>query len=104
MKTYFQRILLFCLLGIYSSGFALEHVINWLPPHQNLRQRINLDTRQFEQEVSSDAWAIIRPLLIDEQDLATLVAKPNHADYFFITKNTIRLVIQGTGLVYDFDT
>ncbi len=104
MKTYFQRILLFCLLGIYSSGFALEHVINWLPPHQNLRQRINLDTRQFEQEVSSDAWAMIRPLLIDEQDFATLIAKPNHADYFFISKNTIRLVIQGTGLVYDFDT
>lgn len=104
MKTHFQRILIFCLLGIYSSGFALEHVFNWLPPHQNLRQRINLDTRQFEQEVSSDAWTVIRPLLVDEKDFAVLASKSNHADYFYISKNTIRLVIQGTGLIYDFDT
>ncbi len=104
MKTHFQRILLFCLLGIYSSGFALEHVFNWLPPHQNLRQRINLDTRQFEQEVSSDAWTVIRPLMVDEKDFAVLASKSNHADYFYISKNTIRLVIQGTGLIYDFDT
>jgi hypothetical protein len=104
VKRVFKRFLFFCLLFSPALSYALENTINWLPPHQNLRVRINLDTKQFEQEESSDTWVMIRPLLIDEQDFATLLAKPNHADYFFITKNTIRLVIQGTGLVYDFDT
>ncbi len=103
MKRVFKRILFFCLLFAPALSYALENTINWLPPHQNLRQRINLDTRQFEQEVSSDSWVSIRPLLANEQEFVTLVAKPNHADYFYISKNTIRFVIQGTGLVYDFE-
>jgi hypothetical protein len=103
VKRVFKRILFFCLLFAPALSYALENTINWLPPHQNLRQRINLDTRQFEQEVSSDSWVSIRPLLANEQEFVTLVAKPNHADYFYISKNTIRFVIQGTGLVYDFE-
>ena len=103
MKRVFKRILFFCLLFAPALSYALENTINWLPPHQNLRQRINLDTRQFEQEVSSDSWVSIRPLLANEQEFVTLMAKPNHADYFYISKNTIRFVIQGTGLVYDFE-
>lgn len=103
MKSVFKRILFFCLLFAPALSYALENTINWLPPHQNLRQRINLDTRQFEQEVSSDSWVSIRPLLANEEEYVNLVAKPNHADYFYISKNTIRFVIQGTGLVYDFE-
>ena len=86
-----------------NTTFAIDHVINWLPAHSNLRLRINLDTRQFEQEVSSDSWKIIGPVLADDQEYATLVSKPNHADYFYLSNHIIRFAIQGTGLVYDFD-
>jgi hypothetical protein len=82
---------------------ALDHYINWLPNKQNLRQRINLDTRIWESEISIDQWAIIRPISISDQDQATIISKFNRADYFYLPNQSIRFVIQGTGIVFDFD-
>ncbi len=98
------KIILF-VASIYSfhSGFARENYIEWLPKHRNLRQRINLDSRLLEQEVSPGNWMIIRPVKINDQEIDNLRLKSSKTDYFFLTPHKVRFVIQGTGLVYDFD-
>jgi hypothetical protein len=69
-----------------------------------LRQRIHVETRQFEQEISADNWVIKGPILLEEQDLQELVQKSSQADYFYRTDHKIRFVFQGNGIVFDFDT
>ena len=41
-----------------SSMFAMDHVIDWLPQGQNLRLRINLDSKLIEQEQKVDVWKV----------------------------------------------
>lgn len=38
--------------------FAMDHVIDWLPQGQNLRLRINLDSKLIEQEQKVDVWKV----------------------------------------------
>lgn len=65
--------------------------------------RINLSTRQLQKEISSDTWQLVGPVKMEDADLKLWLSKPNHADYFILAKNKIRFVVQGTGMVFDFN-
>jgi hypothetical protein len=98
-----RNLILFACLSLSFTGLALDHFLDWLPTNSSLRYRINLSTRQFEKEISPDQWEIKANVLIDEQDLALLSVKNAKADYFILPNHKVRFVVQGTGLVYDFD-
>jgi len=101
-KLVLNLILFFC-LSMSLPGLAQDHFLDWLPENTLLRYRINLSTRQLEKEKSSDQWEIKANVLIDPQDLAQLSVKNARADYFILPNQKVRFVVQGTGLVYDFD-
>ena len=98
-----RNLILIICLSLPFPGLALDHFLDWLPENTSLRFRINLSTRQFEKEISSDQWEIKANVFIDPQDLAMLSVKNARADYFILPDHTVRFVVQGTGLVYDFD-
>ncbi len=98
-----RNFILFALLSVACPSMALDHYINWLPNKQNLRQRINVDTRNWEREISIDQWAIVSPIKLSDQDQASIISKFNRADYFYLPNQSIRFVLQGTGIVLDFD-
>ncbi|MEN9959417.1 MAG: hypothetical protein RLZZ474_1661, partial [Bacteroidota bacterium] len=103
MLRHFRSFLVGLFVLLPFTNFAIDYTINWLPAHTNLRQRINLDKLQFEQEVSTDKWVVQSSVSMDELERSQLLAKPNNADYFYLANKKIRFVIQGTGLIYDFD-
>jgi len=98
-----NRIILFALVLLPFTNYSIDKSVDWLPPHSNLRFRINLDTRLFEQEISTDQWKTICPVTISDTDWYLWSTKPNHADYFYLSNDLIRFAIQGTGLVFDFN-
>jgi hypothetical protein len=91
------------LVGLSITSAALDGFIDWLPPHSSLRYRINLNSRQLEKETNSEQWEIQRAVLIDDRDIELLSAKISHSNYFILPNQKVRFLIQGTGLVYDFD-
>ncbi|MEY4987408.1 MAG: hypothetical protein RL567_1187 [Bacteroidota bacterium] len=100
----FRIFFLLAFVCLPFTNYSIDYFIDWLPPHTNLRQRIHVETRQIEQEISADNWVSKGPILLEEQDLQELVQKSSRADYFYRPDHKIRFVFQGNGIVFDFDT
>ena len=98
-----RNLIILFILCISLQGYAKDITIEWLPPQSNLRLRINVTTRQLEQENNADGWQVIRPVQILDIDINTLGNKPYMPDFFYLPNNIIRFAIQGTGMVFDFD-
>lgn len=98
-----RNLILIACLSLSFPGVALDYFMDWLPANSSLRYRINLSTRQFEKEISTDRWEIKADVLIEQQDLNLLTSKNAKADFFLLPNHKVRFVVQGTGLVYDFD-
>lgn len=96
-------LLILCLIHNSFASHANDTTIEWLPPHTNLRLRINLNSLQLEKENNRNGWEAIHPIEVSEIDKNTLINKPYLPDYFYLPNHIIRFAIQGTGLVYDYD-
>ncbi len=71
--------------------------------HFPLRYRINLENLFFEKEISRHQWQAVGKIQITEKETETLIDKFSSPNTFFPNLHTVRFVIQGTGLVYDFN-
>jgi hypothetical protein len=101
------RIFLVCLvigLAPIHSAYSLMNSLEWIEPNTHIRKRLNLENLFIEEQLPSNLWEKINPFTVDEEELKTLLFRCNNSRYFYPTKNSIRFTIQGTGLVYDFNT
>lgn len=96
-------LILSILLSVSWEIHAAEHVLDWLPQGANMRQRINLDNLNFEQEIGNDQWQLIKRIQIDANEHQVLLKKYSNADFFYLSNHIIRFALQGTGMLYDFD-
>lgn len=87
-----------------TKAIADSKYLYWISDYQSkLRKRINLDELSFEAETKTNEWAKRGQVSIQTNELADLQTKFNYADPFIRPNQITRFIIQGTGLIYDFD-
>jgi len=105
LKKYICFLFILFLIGFGTQTNAQIKSLEWKPAGANLlRSRLNLETLQEEMEISSSNWKAVSNFEIDSEELQALKTKYYFGDPFILTNHTIRFVIQGTGMVFDYDT
>jgi hypothetical protein len=100
---FFLVCLLLCLTTT-QSAYALVNSLDWIETQTTIRKRLNFDSFAIEEQLPANQWKKIRPFTVDADELKILMQRFNNSHYFFTSKNIVRFTIQGTGLVYDFNT
>lgn len=104
MNKQFLLIYVITFLIISEKGIAESRNLDWMSDyHSKLRNRINLENLNFEKELKTDEWVKIGHVSILPNDLAELKTKFSYADPFQRSNKITRFVLQGTGLIYEFD-
>ncbi|MEY2940391.1 MAG: hypothetical protein RJA67_76 [Bacteroidota bacterium] len=104
MNKLFVLISVITFLLVFEKGTAESRNLDWINTNQTkLRKRINLDELSFEAEIKTNEWIKLGQVSIQPNELTELLAKHIYADPFQISNQTTRFVLQGTGLIYDFD-
>ncbi len=92
------------ILLLSVTAFSEHRNIEWVESnHFPLRYRINLDQLLFEEEISLHQWKAIATVNCSPSDIEVLKSKIQFSNTFLLPNQTIRFVIQGSGLVYDFN-
>ena len=104
MNKLFLFICVITFLLISENGMAESRNIDWMADYQTkLRKRINLDELSFEAEIKTNEWVKLGKVSIQPTELRELLAKYIYADQFQKSNQITRFVLQGTGLIYEFD-
>lgn len=104
MNKLFLLICVITFLLTSVKGMAESRNIDWMADYQTkLRKRINLDELSFEAEIKTNEWIKLGQISIQPKELTELLTKYIYADPFQKSNQTTRFVLQGTGLIYDFD-
>lgn len=104
MNKLFLFIYVITFLLISEHGIAESRNLDWISNnHPRVRKRINLNDLSFEAEIRTDEWLKLGQVSIHPKELSELQSKFNYADPFHCSNRIIRFVLQGTGLIYEFD-
>jgi hypothetical protein len=104
MNKLFSFVCVITFLLISSKGIAESKKLYWISDyHSKLRKRINLEDLTFEAEIKTNEWVKSGQVSIQPDELAELLKKFNYADPLPRSNQIIRFVVQGTGLIYDFN-
>lgn len=104
MNKLFLFIYVITFLLISEHGIAESRNLDWISNnHPRVRKRINLNDLSFGAEIRTDEWLKLGQVSIHPKELSELQSKFNYADPFQYSNGIIRFVLQGTGLIYEFN-
>lgn len=100
----YSKVILSCLLLLFVEDLLAEdRYLSWVEPKTQTRAKINLRTYELLLEKESKGWFIEGKIKLDT-GILTQLPRQVKSDYFlFENGEIIRFVIDGTGLVYDYD-
>lgn len=94
--------LLFFLLIISQQVYGVDRYFTWVNPQTKLRNRINADTYELFSEQEMGPWKFEGKINVDPKIFNRLPLSINNKSFIYDNGKRIRLILEGTGQVYDY--